>query len=150
HHGGVSPAWPVGYDEMEPYYAEAERIYHVHGNRGEDPTDPPAAGPYPHPAISHEPRIQQLAEDFARSGVKPFHVPLGVVLDEAAPHKSKCIRCNTCDGYPCLIHAKSDAQVCCVDPALGYPNVTLLTGAYVERLDTSPSGREVSGVVVRR
>src|SRR5262249_18810927 len=75
---------------------------------------------------------------------------LGVMLDESAPHTSKCIRCNTCDGYPCLIHAKSDAQVCCVDPALGHPNVSLLTGAYVERLETSPSGREISSVVVRR
>ena len=150
HHGGVSPAWPVAYDEMEPYYGEAERLYHVHGNRGEDPTEPAASGPYPHPAVSHEPRIQQLSEDFARAGLKPFHVPLGIMLDEAAPDRSRCIRCSTCDGYPCLLHAKSDAQVVCVDPALGYPNVSLLTGAYVERLETTPSGREVSGVVVRR
>jgi choline dehydrogenase-like flavoprotein len=150
HHGGLSPAWPVGYDEMEPYYAEAERLYHVHGNRGEDPTEPFASGPYPHPAVSHEPRIQHLSDDFARAGLKPFHVPLGIMLDEASPQRSKCIRCNTCDGYPCLIHAKSDAQVVCVDPALGHPNVSLLTGACVERLETTPSGREVSGVIVRR
>src|SRR5215218_8706454 len=60
HGGGVSPAWPVGYDEFEPYYAEAERMYHVHGQRGADPTEPPASGPYPYPAVSHEPRMQQL------------------------------------------------------------------------------------------
>ncbi len=150
HHGGVSPAWPLDYSELEPYYAEAERLYHVHGSRGEDPTDPPASGPYPHPAISHEPRIQQLSDDFARAGLRPFHVPLGIMLDEARPERSACIRCNTCDGYPCLLHAKSDAQVCCVDPALGHANVSLLTGAFVERLETSPSGREVRAVVVRR
>ena len=40
HYGGVSPAWPISYDEVEPYYAEAERIYHVHGRVGEDPTEP--------------------------------------------------------------------------------------------------------------
>jgi choline dehydrogenase-like flavoprotein len=150
HHGGVSPAWPIGYEELEPYYAEAERLYQVHGNRGEDPTEPPASGPYPHQAVSHEPRIQQLSEDFARAGLKPFHVPLGIMLDEATPHRSRCIRCNTCDGYPCLMHAKSDAQVVCVDPALGFANVSLLTGAYVEQLETTASGREVSGVTVRR
>jgi choline dehydrogenase-like flavoprotein len=150
HHGGVSPAWPITYDELEPYYAEAEKLYHVHGARGEDPTEPHASGPYPHPAVSHEPRIQQLSEDFARAGLRPFHVPLGIMLDEETPHRSSCIRCNTCDGFPCLLQAKSDAQVVCVDPALKYPNVTLLTNAYVERLDTSPSGREVTSVVVKR
>ena len=150
HHGGISPGWPVTYDEMEPYYAEAERLYQVHGQRGEDPTEPPASGPYAHPAVSHEPRIQQLSDDFVRAGLRPFHVPLGIMLDERDPHRSKCIRCNTCDGFPCLVHAKSDAQVVCVDPALGHPNVTLLTNAYVERLETSASGREITGVVVSR
>jgi choline dehydrogenase-like flavoprotein len=148
HHGGVSPAWPVSYDELEPYYTQAEHVYHVHGNRGEDPTDPPATGAYPHPAVSHEPRIQQLADDFASAGLRPFHTPLGVMLDESDPARSKCIRCNTCDGFPCLVYAKSDAQVLGVDRALEYPNVELMTHAYVERLLTSPSGREVTGVVV--
>jgi len=150
HHGGISPAWPIRYDDLEPYYLQAERLYHVHGERGVDPTDPPASGPYPHPPVSHEPRIQQLSEDFASLGLRPFHVPLGVQLDETNARASKCIRCNTCDGFPCLVYAKSDAQVLCVDPALEHPNVTLLTNAYVERLETSASGTEVSGVVVRR
>jgi choline dehydrogenase-like flavoprotein len=150
HHGGISPAWPIQYDELEPYYTQAEHAYHVHGERGEDPTDPPASGPYPHAAVSHEPRIQQLAEDFAATGLRPFHTPLGVMLDEKNPRSSKCIRCNTCDGFPCLVYAKSDAQVLGVDPALEYPNVGLLTNAYVERLETSASGREVTGVVVRQ
>lgn len=150
HHGGVSPAWPITYDEMEPYYLQAEHLYHVHGNRGEDPTDPSSSGPYRHPAVSHEPRIQQLSEDFAHAGLKPFHVPLGIQLNEKDPHASKCIRCNTCDGFPCLVYAKSDAQTLCVDPALEHPNVSLMTNAYVERLETGASGREVSRVVVNR
>ena len=150
HHGGISPAWPISYADLEPYYAAAEEMYHVHGNRGEDPTEPWASGPYPHPAVSHEPRIQELSDQFTRLGLKPFHVPLGVQLDEHDRNKSKCIRCSTCDGFPCLVYAKSDAQVCGVDPALEYPNVTLLTNSYVERLNTSASGREVSEVVVKR
>jgi choline dehydrogenase-like flavoprotein len=150
HAEGVSPAWPIAYEDLEPYYARAERLYHVHGERGVDPTEPPASGPYPYPAVSHEPRIQQLADDFARQGLRPFHVPLGIMLDERDPQKSPCIRCATCDGHPCLVGGKSDAQVACVDPALAHPNAMLLTGAYVERLETSPSGREVTRVVVRR
>ena len=150
HWGGTSPAWPISYDDLEPYYTQAEQLYHVHGRRSEDPTDPPASAPYPYPPVSHEPRMQQLADDFARLGLKPFHVPLGVMLDEQDPRQSRCIRCDTCDGHPCLVYAKSDAQVLCVDPALEHPNVTLLTGAYVSRLETSPSGREVTRVVVER
>jgi choline dehydrogenase-like flavoprotein len=148
HHGGVSPAWPISYDELEPYYMEAERLYNVHGQRGEDPTEPQASGPYAHPAVSHEPRIQKLSDDFAATGLKPFHVPLGIMLDEKHPRTSKCIRCGTCDGHPCLVSAKSDAQVCAVDPALQYPNVTMMTDAYVRRLETNGSGREISKVIV--
>ena len=150
HWGGVSPAWPIGYEDLEPYYTRAERLYHVHGERGIDPTDPPASAPYPHPAVSHEPRIQHLADDFARQGLRPFHVPLGIMLDEASPRTSACIRCATCDGHPCLVNAKSDAQVVAVDPALRHPNVTLLTNAYVSRLDTNASGRAVTTIVVER
>jgi choline dehydrogenase-like flavoprotein len=150
HHGGISPAWPISYDDLEPYYMQAEALYEVHGNRGEDPTEPPASGPYPHPAISHEPRLQHLSEDFAAQGLKPFHLPMGVMLDEQDRLKSPCIRCETCDGFPCLVHAKADAHVCCVEPAIQYSNVTLLTNAFVSKLETSPSGQEVSKVRVRR
>jgi len=149
HHGGLSPAWPIRYDDIEPYYTEAERLYQVHGNRGEDPIEPPASAPYPHPAISHEPRIQQLSDDLAQMGLRPFHTPLGVMLNERDSHASRCIRCNSCDGFPCLVNAKSDAQVCAVDPALQYPNVTLRTDAYVQSLKTSPSGREITRVIVK-
>ncbi len=150
HHGGISPAWPITYDDLEPYYTEAERLYHVHGQRGEDPTEPPASAPYPFPPVSHEPRLQQLSEDFAAHGLHPFHTPLGVMLDEKNPRMSPCIRCNTCDGYPCLVNAKSDAQTCGVDPALHYDNVTLMTRAKVERLDTDSTGRVVNKVLVTR
>lgn len=150
HHGGISPAWPIGYDDLEPYYTQAESLYQVHGTHGEDPTDPPASAPYPYPAVSHEPRLEQLSKDFSRAGARAFHTPLGIMLDEANRRTSKCIRCNTCDGFPCLVHAKCDAEVIAVEPALRHKNVTLLTNAYVERLETSPSGREVTKVVVKR
>ena len=150
HWDGVSPAWPISYDELEPYYLAAEQLYHVHGERGVDPTDPPASGPYAYPAVTHEPRIQQLHDDWARLGHRPFHVPLGIMLDERQRWKSPCIRCATCDGHPCLVNAKSDADVVCVKPALEYPNVTLLTNALVTRLDTNASGREVTTVRVER
>src|SRR5207245_2655201 len=116
------------------------QVDHWQCEPGVDPTDAPARAPYPHPPVSHEPRIQQLADDWARLGRRPFHVPLGVMLDEANPRKSACIRCATCDGHPCLVNAKSDAQVVCVDRALEHAKVTLLTNAHVTRLEQSATG----------
>jgi choline dehydrogenase-like flavoprotein len=150
HHDGISPAWPIGYDVMEPYYTEAEQLYQVHGARGEDPTEPPASAPYPHPAVSHEPRIQQLADDLAAAGHQPFHAPCGVMLDEGNMPYSNCVRCSTCDGFPCLVHAKSDAEVLGVRPALEHPNVTLMTGAKAVALRTNPAGSAVTEVVIER
>lgn len=150
HEGGVSPSWPVPYDTFEPYYTRAERLYHVHGERGVDPTDPPASAPYSHPPVRHEPRIEELCSDLRRLGHHPFPLPLGLLLDDAQPAQSPCIRCGTCDGFPCLVHAKADAEVICVRPALEHPNVELLCDALVTKLETSASGREVTGVVVQR
>src|SRR6201996_438400 len=149
HHDGVSPAWPISYDELEPYYTQAEHLYEVHGVHGEDPTDPPASAQYPRPPVSHEPRIQQLSDDLAAAGLHPFHAPCGIMLNERNMPYSACVRCDNCDGFPCLVHAKSDAEVIAVRPAIEYPNVTLLTHAEAVRLDVSETGTEVTGVVVK-
>jgi choline dehydrogenase-like flavoprotein len=150
HQDGVSPAWPISYDEMEPYYSEAERLYCVHGARGEDPTEPEASEPYPFPPVSHEPRIQQLSDDLAAAGYRPFHAPCGVMLDESNMPYSTCVRCQDCDGFPCVVHAKSDAEVIAVRPALEHPNVTLLTNATALKLNTNADGTAVTEVVVDR
>ncbi|HEX6919269.1 MAG TPA: GMC family oxidoreductase [Actinomycetes bacterium] len=150
HVDGTSPAWPISYADLEPWYTRAERLYQVHGRRGSDPTEPPADVPYPFPAISHEPRIEQLSDDLTRAGLQPFPLPNGILMDEAAPWESACIRCATCDGYACPTNGKADAAVIAVQPALRYPNVTLLTNALVTRLETGASGRAVEHVVVER
>jgi choline dehydrogenase-like flavoprotein len=150
HYGGVSPAWPISYAELEPYYAQAERLYLVHGEAGEDPTEPPRSGPFPYPAVSHEPRIQQLHDDLVKAGHRPFHLPVGIDLDESDPEAGRCIRCNRFDGFPCLTDGKADAHVLCVRPAVRHPNVTLRTHALVKRLETDASGRSVKRVVVER
>ncbi|HEY7017629.1 MAG TPA: GMC family oxidoreductase [Gaiellaceae bacterium] len=150
HHDGLSPAWPISYDELEPYYTQAEHLYEVHGAHGEDPTEPYASAPYPFPAVSHEPRIQQLSDDLEAAGFHPFHAPCGIRLDEANMPYSVCVRCQNCDGFPCAVHGKSDAEVLGVRPALEHANVTLLTNAQAVRLETAPGGKEVAGVAVER
>jgi len=153
HHGGISPAWPLGYEDFEPYYTQAEHLYHVHGRRGADPTEPPATAPYRHPPVSHEPRVQELADGLRQLGYHPFPIPLGILLDEEngkPSHASACVRCSAFDGFPCLVNGKADAQVICVEPALQHPTVQLLTRAYVSRLETDASGRRVTKVHVER
>jgi choline dehydrogenase-like flavoprotein len=126
----------------------------VHGQRGEDPNEPASSGPFPFPAVSHEPRIQALSDKLAREGLHPFHLPLGILLDEKngkPTPTSICIRCDAFDGFPCLLNGKADAQVVCVDPALkAHANLTLLTGAYVSKLATDATGGTVCGVHVTR
>jgi choline dehydrogenase-like flavoprotein len=150
HHDGVSPAWPISYEELAPCYTEAEWLYHVHGARGEDPTEPHADAPFPFPAVSHEPRIQQLSDDLAAAGLRPFHAPCGVMLDESDTLDSACVRCRNCDRFPCLVQGKSDTEVVAVRPALKSENVTMLTGATAVRLLTNTGGTAVTGVVFER
>jgi choline dehydrogenase-like flavoprotein len=147
HYDGVSPVWPITYQDLEPYYTRAEEMYHVHGRRGVDPTEPPASAPYPCEPVSNEPRIQQLFDDLTAAGFHPFPAPSAVMLDERNLAYSRCIRCQTCDGFPCLLHAKSDAEVVAVRRALEFPNVTLLRNAKALKLQTNASGSEVTEVV---
>ncbi len=153
HDGGMSPAWPIDYQDLEPYYTQAEHLYLVHGEHGDDPTEGAASAPYRFPPVKHEARIQQLSDDLDKQGLHPFHLPIGVNLSQDelghATHSSVCIRCDRVDGFPCVVSAKSDAQVVCVDPALTHDNVELITNAYVERLETDETGRTVRAVVTQ-
>ena len=149
HAGGISPEWPVKYADFEKYYTEAEQLYCVHGKMGIDPTEAFRSGEYPYPAVSHEPRIQELHDSLQGKGLHPFYIPLGIKLNQADKEKSECIRCNTCDGFPCLLHAKSDADINCVRPATaGNNNITLLTGAKVIKLNTNTAGDTITNVDV--
>jgi choline dehydrogenase-like flavoprotein len=147
HYDGISPAWPISYEEFEPYYARAEEMYHVHGLRGHDPTEPPSSGPYPCPPVSDEPRISQLRDRLIAVGYHPFNAPCAIMLNEASMAYSTCIRCKTCDGFPCLVHAKSDAEIVAVRPALEFPNVTLMRNAKAVKLETNAAGTAVTEVI---
>jgi choline dehydrogenase-like flavoprotein len=160
HQGGISPAWPISYADLEPYYTQAEELFHVHGDLGDapkvsggygssfDPTEPFHSKPYPHPAFANEPRMQSIEDEVRRLGVHTFPIPLGLKLNAADPLSSKCIRCDTCDGYPCLLHAKSDADINCIRQIMHLPNVTLMTNSRVTRLLTNPAGTAVTAVEV--
>ena len=141
HAGGLSPAWPIDYDALEPYYARAERLFGVHGEAGADPTEPPRSGPYPHPPLRHNPVIAEVAERLRAQGLRPFPLPSSVQDHEGGA----CVRCNTCDGFPCRLDAKGDAETRLIDPVLHHENVSLRENAMVTRLLADESGRSVVG-----
>jgi choline dehydrogenase-like flavoprotein len=149
HYDGISPAWPLSYQDLAPYYDQAEALYSAHGEAGIDPTEP-TRGAFPFPAVRHEPRIQEVADGLAQQGLNPFPLPVGVRLNEDDPLQSDCIKCDTFDGFPCLVNGKADSDTTCVRPALQHSNVALLTNALVTRLETDPDGRRVTVIRVER
>ena len=111
HADGVSPAWPIDYETLEPYYERAERLYHVRGQHGVDPTEVPR-GPFPYDAGPARARHGNASSpSCAALGLHPSPLPLGL-LRPGEP--DGCMLCNTCNSFPCKVHAKSDADVCCV------------------------------------
>ncbi|MGF1523243.1 MAG: GMC oxidoreductase [Leptolyngbyaceae cyanobacterium] len=149
HKDGISPEWPLKYEDFESYYGEAEQLYDVHGQAGEDPTEPPRSSNFPYPAISHEQRLQEIADGFVEQGLHPFHLPLGLKLNEVDRTLGNCIRCDSCDGFPCLVQGKADAEVNNLQPIRDRSNITLLTQAKAIRLLTNASGRDVTAVEVK-
>jgi choline dehydrogenase-like flavoprotein len=150
HFDGISAGWPLDYRDFAPYYAQAEQLYSVHGQRGTDPCEPPGSEPYPHGPLPHEPRIAELARGLSGVGLRPFPIPLGVRLPQDSVGSHARMNLTLFDGFPDPTECKADAHVVAVNQALAHPNVRLWTGAYVSRLLTSTSGREVSEIVVQR
>ncbi len=146
HEGGTSPAWPIRYDDLEPYYALAEKIYLVHGEAGGHPTEPQRSTPFPFSPVPHEPYVEALRGELQKQGLHPFYMPLGIDLRPGG----RCVRCQTCDGFPCKVLAKGDADVCCVRLALESPAVTLWTRAHARRLLTDSTGKRVTAIEVER
>jgi len=142
HADGVSPAWPIAYEELAPYYDLAEKLYLVHGDVGTDPTEPREVPPYPYPGLSNDPAIEHVASALRKQGVHPFALPLAIQRHQGGA----CIRCKTCDGFPCKVHAKTDAEVAAIRPALATGKLELKTNSKVTRILLSADGRRAEAV----
>ena len=146
HAEGWSAPWPVCYAELEPWYAQAERVFGVHGKAGDDPTEPVRSGPFPHPPIPHEPIIGEVFERMRAIGLHPAHMPAAIDFHAGGT----CIRCGTCDAFPCKIGAKGDAETRLIEPSLKHTNVKLQTGSLVTRLFTDDRGKRIVSAEVDR
>ncbi|WP_020568249.1 FAD-dependent oxidoreductase [Neolewinella persica] len=147
HHGGVSPAWPIDYEDLQPYYLKAEELYSVHGLRGSDPTDPHEEHPYYQPPLPHEPRIQELFDNIKAQGYSPFPLPLGLRTSQTTAEAPYVL--DRFDGYPDAAEMKADSHVICIRKALEHPNVTIITDCLVERLETDAEGKRVEKVIAK-
>lgn len=142
---GASAAWPITYDDLEPYYTQAEIIYAVHGSPAGDPTDPPRSAPYPYPAIPHQEPVKSLIERIEASGVPVAAIPRGLDYRD----QGTCRLCHTCDAYYCSLDAKMDSETACIRPALASGNVDLLTRTECLRVLSSADGKLATGVELR-
>ncbi|MEX8519670.1 MAG: FAD-dependent oxidoreductase [Leptothrix sp. (in: b-proteobacteria)] len=139
HDEGVSPAWPIRYADLEPWYGQAERQFGVRGLGGADPTDPPRSTPYEHAPVPHEPVLAAIEQRLRGQGLKPFPMPSAIDFGPGG----RCQRCANCDAIPCKVGAKGDAEVRLIRPALAQSNIELRAGVRVERLITDASGRRI-------
>jgi len=148
---GLSPAWPLSYTDFKPYYDEAEKMMYVHGQRGEDPTEPFTDTDYPHKPIAVEPFTRELFENVRRTGIRAYPIPMALKLpqDEGSQPDAPLTLANF-DGFPDPTESKSDSHVLGIRPALEHANVELITHALVTRLETDARGREVKKVMVEK
>jgi choline dehydrogenase-like flavoprotein len=146
HVDGISPAWPITYETLEPYYERAEQLYHVRGQRGVDPTEVPR-GPFPYEAVPHSAVMREIVCQLKQLGLHPSPLPLGLLRPGET---DGCVLCNTCNSFPCKVGAKSDAEVCCVRQAMLQPTLTLWTRAHARRLIVDGRGAKIEAVEVER
>ena len=144
HESGTSPAWPFTYSEMEPYYAQAETLYRVHGSIDGDPSEPPRSTGFPHPPIGHHPIVAEMVARLERTGTRACAIPRGL---DYGP-KGRCVLCATCDAYYCQIDAKMDAEIAALRPAVATGNVQLVTRTDCLRVLTTGDGARATGVVL--
>jgi choline dehydrogenase-like flavoprotein len=142
--GGVSPAWPFPYEELEPWYSKAEQLYQVRGTTSEDPTEPHHSTPYSHAPVPDEPAIAIVRERLKSAGLHPASLPLGVDIERWLKRAK-----TPFDAFPDTLTGKMDAESCGLAAALKDPDITLETGADVLRLETDAANR-ISAIVYRQ
>lgn len=144
HETGTSPAWPFPYSTLEPYYSDAERLYHVHGDAQSDPTEPPRSAALPFPPLPHSAVVKPIVERLQASGTTVSAIPRGL---DYGP-QGKCVLCPTCDGYYCQLDAKWDAENAVLRPAIRTGNVEILLHTHCQKILTNEEGTRAIGVMI--
>lgn len=144
HIGGITTGWPFGYDELEPWYSRAESLFRVRGATDQDPTEPRHSAPYAYPPVPDEPSMLEVRKRLAGAGVHPAALPLAIDIDAWLAGGP-----TGWDAFPNTGAGKIDAETGPLADALRHPNVTLMTGAEVIRLESSTDGKTAVAAIVR-
>lgn len=145
HQEGVSRAWPFRYDDLEPFYGQAEKLYDAHGQTDEDPTEPFHSTPMPFGPLAHEPTIERFAESLRQSGLHPFHMTNA--MDITSDRDRALV--TTADGCPDNTGIKAEAENKVLTPALVGGTVRIMPRTEVTRLLTSADGRRIVAAEAR-
>ena len=141
--------WPVGYDDLEPYYARLEREIGVSGQAGNingelidggNPFEAPRSGPYPFPALRPSASNQLFVDACKRLGYHPFPAPASIITEDSGERKG-CVYCGFCRDYGCHVGAKSATQDTMVPDALATGNLEILANCRVQHVNVDGDGR---------
>ena len=135
--------WPIGYDDVAPWYERAEGLLGVGGTAGENPYEAPRAAPYAEPAVERSEGSDRLARAATSLGWHPYHPPAAVLTrPHAADGRGACIRCGLCTYYGCPSGAKASVGVTAAAHGLRAADVRAGCTAVEVRCDAS--GRPVA------
>lgn len=127
--------WPITYDDLEPYYDQAEILLRVAGDSGaEMPHIGKPSGGYAFPVPDLEPINLQLKRGIERAGYHPFHLPLGIDFGQ-------CLRCPTCPGFICPNGARASTLSRLLEKGTAHYSLEVRTEIEAERLLFAPNGK---------
>ncbi len=138
--------WPIGYEELEPYYAKVETLIGVSGRFQPHPFEPPRSTPdFPQPPTKENDVVTLLDKSCQALGIASLVTPRGV-LSRDKGHRNACYYSNFCGSYGCSSGAKSSSRESLLIPALATGNLTLMSNTHVKQLQ-SDSKTHVSHAV---
>jgi gluconate 2-dehydrogenase alpha chain len=136
--------WPLDYDELEPYYAEAERVVGVAGDATANPLAAWRSGPYPMPPGPDMFCAVLTSEAASGLGYHPYRAPTGV-NSVGYDGRPACNNCGFCGFYGCPIEAKGD-PVAPLRHALNTGRCEIRPESYVTEVVLDADGRHARGV----
>lgn len=139
--------WPLSYEELEPYYTEAEQVIGVSGKANTDPTEPARSAPYPMPPLKEDAFQQTLTRGAVKLGWKPFPIPVAIHSQQSNERgASQCMQCGFCSGFPCRFMAKSSMDVVLYPKLATKKNFKIQSLSYVTKIVFDKKSNLVSGV----
>ncbi len=142
--GSALADWPITYDELEPFYEQAEYEIGVAGDQRDNPYAPPRKKDFPMPAFEYNREDKDvLIPAIKRMGFHPYPIPM---LRNSVRYNGRaaCLRNHTCCGYICPCDAKNGTQNTVIPVAMKTGNCEIRTGAIAVQI--AMQGRLAVGV----